>query len=168
MGLRTNFSSIAFDILLPVTDQQPVAERVAKTTVNWLYTNWKGMTFGLLFAAAALTILGSVKHRSFKSPWLNTLSGMFIGAPLGVCVNCATPIAQGMYAAGARLETALATLVSSPTLNVIVLSMAFSLLPWEIALGNVVARRHHRQRPMMKPKAILQRCCLRFRDTAKT
>jgi len=139
MGLRTNFSSIAFDILLPVTDQQPVAERVAKTTVNWLYTNWKGMTFGLLFAAAALTILGSVKHRSFKSPWLNTLSGMFIGAPLGVCVNCATPIAQGMYAAGARLETALATLVSSPTLNVIVLSMAFSLLPWEIALGNVVA-----------------------------
>ncbi len=139
MGLRTNFSSIAFDILLPVADQQPVAERVAKTTVNWLYTNWKGMTFGLLFAAAALTILGSVKHRSFKSPWLNTLSGMFIGAPLGVCVNCATPIAQGMYAAGARLETALATLVSSPTLNVIVLSMAFSLLPWEIALGNVVA-----------------------------
>lgn len=139
MGLRTNFSSIAFDILLPVADNQPIAERVAKTTVNWLYTNWQGMAFGLLFAAAALTILGSVKHRSFKSPWLNTLSGMFIGAPLGVCVNCATPIAQGMYAAGARLETALATLISSPTLNVIVLSMAFSLLPWEIALGNVIA-----------------------------
>jgi uncharacterized membrane protein YraQ (UPF0718 family) len=139
MGLRTNFSSIAFDIVLPVDDREPVTERIAKTTVNWLYTNWKGMTFGLLFAAAALTILGSVKHRSFKSPWLNTLSGMFVGAPLGVCVNCATPIAQGMYAAGARLETALATLVSSPTLNVIVLSMAFSLLPWEIALGNVIA-----------------------------
>jgi len=139
MGLRTSFSSIAFDILLPVVDAQPVIERVAKTTVNWLYTNWKGMAFGLLFAAAALTILGSVKQRSFRSPWLNTLSGMFVGAPLGVCVNCATPIAQGMYAAGARLETALATLVSSPTLNVIVLSMAFSLLPWEIALGNVVA-----------------------------
>jgi len=139
MGLRTNFSSIAFDILLPVADHQPVVERVAKTTVNWLYTNWKGMAFGLLFAAAMLTILGAVKHRSFKSPWLNTLAGMFVGAPLGVCVNCATPIAQGMYAAGARLETALATLVSSPTLNVIVLSMSFSLLPWEIALGSVIA-----------------------------
>ena len=139
MGLRTNFSSIAFDILLPVTDHQPVVERIAKSTVNWLYTNWKGMAFGLLFAAAALTVLGSVKRRSFKSPWLNTLSGMFIGAPLGVCVNCATPIAQGMYAAGARLETALATLVSSPTLNVVVLSMSFALLPWEIALGTVIA-----------------------------
>ncbi len=44
MGLRTNVSSIAFDILLPVADDQPVAERVAKSTVNWLYTNWKGMT----------------------------------------------------------------------------------------------------------------------------
>jgi uncharacterized membrane protein YraQ (UPF0718 family) len=138
MGLRTNFSSIAFDILLPVAPDEPAAERVAKTTVNWLYTNWKGMTFGLLFAAIALTILGSVSHRSFKRPWLNTLSGMFVGAPLGVCVNCATPIAQGMYAAGARLETALATLISSPTLNAIVLSMTFTLLPWEIALGNVV------------------------------
>lgn len=136
MGLRTNFSSIAFDILIPVAANEPAAERVAKTTVNWLYTNWKGMTFGLLFAAIALTILGSVSHRSFKRPWLNTLSGMFVGAPLGVCVNCATPIAQGMYAAGARLETALATLISSPTLNAIVLSMTFTLLPWEIHLAS--------------------------------
>lgn len=139
MGLRTNFSSIAFDIVLPVTAAQPVVERIVRTTINWLYTNWKGMSFGLLFAAAALTILGFVRHRSFKRPWMNTLAGMFMGAPLGVCVNCATPIAQGMYAAGARLETALATLVSSPTLNVIVLSMSFTLLPWEMALGSVLA-----------------------------
>jgi len=139
MGLRTNFSSIAFDILIPVLPDQPIAERVAKTTINWLYTNWQGMSFGLLFAAIALTILGLVKHRSFKRAWMNTVSGMFVGAPLGVCVNCATPIAQGMYAAGARLETALATLISSPTLNIIVVSMSFTLLPWEIAAGNVVA-----------------------------
>lgn len=139
MGLRTNFSSIAFDILLPVTQAQSAPERVGRTTVNWLYTNWKGMSFGLLFAAIALTILGLVAHRSFSRPWLNTLGGMFVGAPLGVCVNCATPIAHGMYAAGAKLETALATLISSPTLNVIVISMSFTLLPWEIALGNIVA-----------------------------
>jgi len=139
MGLRTNISSIAFDIVLPVADDQPIIERVARSTVNWLYTNWKGMTFGLLFAAAALTILGSIKQRSFRAPWLNTVSGMFFGAPLGVCVNCATPIAQGMYAAGTRLETALATLISSPMLNPIVLSMMFTLLPWEMAVSNVLA-----------------------------
>ncbi len=137
-GVRTNFSSIAFDIVYPVTSEQPVAERVMKSTINWGFTNWKGMVFGLLFAAAALTILGFIGQRSFKHPWLNTLTGMFVGAPLGVCVNCATPIAQGMYAAGARLETALATLISSPTLNAIVLSMAFTLLPWEMALGSLI------------------------------
>lgn len=139
MGLRTSVSSIAFDILLPVADAQPVIERAARSTVNWLYTNWKGMAFGLLFAAAALTILGAIKQRQFRAAWLNTVSGMFFGAPLGVCVNCATPIAQGMYAAGARLETALATLISSPMLNPIVLSMLFTLLPWEMALSNVAA-----------------------------
>ena len=139
MGLRTDFGAIAFDIVLPVSPEQPVWERVLRSSVNWAYTNWKGMTFGLLFAAAALTLLGGVQRRAFKHPWQNTLAGIFFGAPLGVCVNCATPIAQGMYAAGTRLETALATLVSSPTLNPIVLTMAFTLLPWEMGLGHLLA-----------------------------
>ncbi len=138
MGLRTNFNAIAFDVLLPVSDDQPVVERVAKTSVNWAYTNWKGMTFGLLFAAAVLTILGNVANRQFKRPWMNTFSGVVTGAPLGVCINCATPIAYGIYSAGARLETALAALISSPTLNAIVLTMTFTLLPWEMAFGKLI------------------------------
>ncbi|MEM7280355.1 MAG: permease [Pseudomonadota bacterium] len=137
MGVRTNITSIAFDVIAPVTANDGLVVRIAKTTANWLFTNWKGMTFGLLFSAAALTLLGTVRRRSFERAWLNTLSRMFFGAPLGVCVNCATPIAQGLYSAGARLETALATLISSPTLNVIVLSMSFTLLPWEIAFASV-------------------------------
>ncbi len=138
MGLRTSISSIAFDVITPIAAADGLLMRVVKTTANWLYTNWKGMTFGLLFSAMALTVLGTVRKRSFERPWLNTLSGMLFGAPLGVCVNCATPIAQGLYAAGARLETALATLMSSPTLNVIVLSMSFTLLPWFMAMASVV------------------------------
>ena len=83
MGLRTNVSSLAFDILLPVADDQPVVERVAKSTVNWLYTNWKGMTFGLLFAAIALSILGSIRQRSFRANWLYAVSTY--GTDLLVC-----------------------------------------------------------------------------------
>ena len=132
MGLRTDFGAIAFDIVLPVNADQPVWQRVGRSSINWAYTNWKGMSFGLLFAAAMLTLLGGLQKRSFRRPWQNTLAGMFFGAPLGVCVNCATPIAQGMFAAGASLETALATLFSSPTLNPIVLTMAFTLLPWQL------------------------------------
>ncbi len=44
-------------------------------------------------------------------------------------VNCAVPIAQGIRAAGGRVETMLAVMVSSPTLNVIVLTMLLSLFP---------------------------------------
>lgn len=138
MGLRTSITAIAFDTVVPVNAAEPLIVRILKSSLNWAYTNWRGMTFGLLFAAAALTILGSVRRRSFASPWLNTLSGVLAGAPLGVCVNCATPIAQGLFAAGARLETALATLMSSPTLNVIVLTMSFTLLPWELAATKLV------------------------------
>jgi uncharacterized membrane protein YraQ (UPF0718 family) len=134
MGLRTNFGELAFEIVLPVTQDQALLERVVRSSINWAYTNLIGMLFGLLFAAAILTVLSTIKSKSFKQPWLNTLSGILFGAPLGVCVNCATPIAFGIYSAGARLETALASLFSSPTLNVIVLTMAFTLLPWEMAL----------------------------------
>jgi uncharacterized membrane protein YraQ (UPF0718 family) len=139
MGLRTNFGELAFEIVLPVKPEQAFIERVVRSSINWAYTNMIGMTFGLLFAAAALTILSNLKSRSFKQPWLNTLSGTLIGAPLGVCVNCATPIAFGIYSAGARLETALATLIASPTLNIIVLTMTFTLLPWQMALSKLLA-----------------------------
>ena len=57
-------------------------------------------------------------------------SSAVIGAPLGVCVNCAAPIAKGLHAAGTRLETTLATMISSPTMNMIVLTMVFALMPW--------------------------------------
>ena len=138
MGLRTNFGEIAFNVILPVADDQVLIERIARSSVNWAYTNLQGMTFGLLFAAAILTILSSVRRRQFQAPWLNSVAGVAIGAPLGVCVNCATPIAFGIYSAGARLETALTSLVASPTLNAIVLTMAFTLLPWEVATAKLV------------------------------
>ena len=66
MGLRTQFSEIAFDTLLPVAAQQGFLERVLRSSVNWAWTNWKGMFFGLLFAAAALLILGSPASQKFR------------------------------------------------------------------------------------------------------
>ncbi|MCG8667865.1 MAG: FG-GAP-like repeat-containing protein [Pseudomonadales bacterium] len=138
MGQRTTISSIAFDVVLPVSSDQPYLERVARSAANWAYTNWKGMTFGLIFAAAFITflrLLPSFADSRFK--FINALKGMVIGIPLGVCANCSTPIAHGMVRAGTKLETALATLMSSPTLNIIVLTMTFSLLPFHVALAKV-------------------------------
>ena len=105
---------ISFDIVFPVSPEMPVLERIAKSTVNWLDTNKKGMTFGVLIAAAFLTLFGYLQRRSFKGGFSNSVLGLAMGAPLGVCVNCAAPIARGLYAGGVRAETALGTMIARP------------------------------------------------------
>ncbi|OAN73549.1 hypothetical protein A8B78_18310 [Jannaschia sp. EhC01] len=93
------------------------------------------MTFGLAFATVVLAgfpVLKSFLHTSLSS-FRASMVGTFMGAPLGVCVNCATPIAFGLYRGGARAETVLATMISSPSLNVVVLSMTLALFPLHVA-----------------------------------
>jgi uncharacterized membrane protein YraQ (UPF0718 family) len=62
---------------------------------------------------------------------------MAIGAPLGVCVNCAAPIAKGIYQAGARAETTLSAMMASPTMNIVVLTMLFSIMPFYLAVTKI-------------------------------
>lgn len=97
------------------------------------------MTFGVLFGACLLTDLSLVRYRSFNNAFADSALGATIGAPLGVCVNCAAPIAQGLHNAGTKLETTLSALIASPTLNVIVVSMSFALLPTYMASIKLVA-----------------------------
>jgi uncharacterized membrane protein YraQ (UPF0718 family) len=61
--------------------------------------------------------------------YLNTLKGIMTGAPAGVCVNCAVPIACGITRGKANIESALSFMFSSPTLNFVVISMIFFGLP---------------------------------------
>ena len=125
---------LSFETLLTVDQSMPMWKKIAFTTINWVKTNQKGMTFGILFGAAFLTLIRYLPVRSFSGRFANSALGMAIGAPLGVCVNCAAPIAKGMYSAGARAETTLSAMIASPTLNVVVLTMAFALFPIEIAV----------------------------------
>ncbi|WP_069301098.1 FG-GAP-like repeat-containing protein [Neptunicoccus sediminis] len=130
--------SLSFEAKYPILDSMPVWEKIGLSTLNWLHTNKNGMTFGLLFGAAMLTFFGYLRQRSFKGGYLNSLLGLFIGAPLGVCVNCAAPIAKGLYAAGMRAETTLSAMVASPTLNAVVMTMLISLLPLYMVVTKVV------------------------------
>lgn len=138
MGSDTSIQAIGFETIISADANASIAEMVAVNAVNWAYTNWRGMLFGLLIGALLLCILPFLQKFKFKNPILNSLNGVLIGAPLGVCANCATPIAKGMIASGTRSETALATLVSSPTLNIVVLTMSFSLLPMHLAIIKVL------------------------------
>lgn len=128
---------LGFEALFPLTDDMSVIERIFYSTLNWIDTNKKGMSFGVLFAAAFLTAATYLKQRGFKRGFANALLGLFLGAPLGVCVNCAAPIARGMYSAGLRAETTLAAMIASPTLNAIVLTMLFSILPFYMAVMKI-------------------------------
>ena len=87
------------------------------------------MAFGLMIGACLLTLIGMVPARGHRNGFVNTLTGVAVGAPLGVCVNCAAPVAKGMHDGGARLETTLATMFSSPTLNIVILTMLFAIFP---------------------------------------
>jgi uncharacterized membrane protein YraQ (UPF0718 family) len=124
---------LGFEAARPVGETDGFASRVQDTTLNWISTNQRGMAFGLAMAAACMTLLRRLGRARFRGGFANTLLGVVIGTPLGVCVNCAAPIARGLHAAGTRLETTLAAMISSPTLNFVVLAMLFAMFPLYIA-----------------------------------
>jgi hypothetical protein len=126
--------ALSFDALMPVTPAMSLMTRIGHTTVNWMWTNRVGMTFGICFGAAMLTLLATLPRIRMKTAAGNTLLGALGGMPLGVCANCVAPIGRSLFVAGASPNTVLAAMISSPTLNVVVLSMAFALFPLKIAL----------------------------------
>ena len=69
--------------------------KVAYTTLNWYETNWRGMAFGLILAAGFFPLLKYIPRQSSDRRFRNSFMGMFVGTPLGVCVNCVAPIAKG-------------------------------------------------------------------------
>ena len=129
LGLRNITQGLAFEQIVIYDPGYHIFFKILVSFLNWCYTNWKGMVFGILLAASTLTLFQSMSYRPSKYRLLNMLQGLFLGFPLGVCVNCATPVAQGMNRAKMPLETLLSTLFASPSLNIVVLSMMFSLLP---------------------------------------
>src|SRR6201997_2801242 len=76
---------LSFDAKMPVSSDMPLATRIGRTSVNWMWTNRVGMTFSLFFGAALLTLLPLLPRRRFQSAAANTALGAITGVPLGVC-----------------------------------------------------------------------------------
>jgi uncharacterized membrane protein YraQ (UPF0718 family) len=120
--------------IVSVDMQAPFVKRWALTTVNWVHANMRGMGFGLAISAMVLTLLAYFPLvRRGPGPWSNSAVGVAIGVPLGLCVNCSAPVFKSALRSG-RIETAFALMLSSPTLNIVTLSMVFSLFPLYMAL----------------------------------
>jgi hypothetical protein len=103
---------LSFDALMPVKPEMSLPVRVERTAINWIWTNRIGMTFGICFGAALLTLLVMLPGVRFKSAAGNTFLGAVVGMPLGVCANCVAPIGRGLFLGGASPATVLATMVS--------------------------------------------------------
>ncbi len=131
-------SPLGFERSFPEPPRDQTLKHIGWTSVEWALTNRQGMTFGLLLAAGMLTILPLLR-RARGGKFAGAIQGMLVGTPLGVCVNCAAPIAQGMLKGGSRVEIALATLFSSPSFNVIVLGIVLSIFPWYLATLKIVS-----------------------------
>jgi len=137
LGGRVDLDALGFDHVLTAAVTDPLGWRVIANFVNWAATMKLGMVFGVVFAAALLTLLQGLSLGTSRRRWINTLKGIAIGAPLGVCANCAAPIGQGLQASGERVETVTATIISSPSLNVVVLALVFGLFPFHFAATKV-------------------------------
>lgn len=123
--------------ILEVKATDPFWQKVFYTTVNWLNDNKTGMAIGVFLGAIFLTIFRTMKPVSGDNRWLNSLYGFIIGTPMGVCVNCAAPIFKGVLRSQ-RVETAFSMMFSSPTMNVIVLTMTFSLFPFYMGVVKIL------------------------------
>lgn len=131
--------AISFDAFLKVSPEMPAPTRVMRTSVNWLYTNRFGMYFALPFGAAMMTLLaGMAVPKRFSSAAGNVLCGAVAGAPLGVCTNCSTPVAQSLLVGGASTRLTLAAMISSPSFNPVIVAMVFVLFPLPLAAMRLV------------------------------
>jgi uncharacterized membrane protein YraQ (UPF0718 family) len=129
---------LAFEASIQIQPNDGTMERIVYTTINWIETNLEGMAFGLMIGACLLTLISMVRVRGHRNGFVNTMIGVAVGTPLGVCVNCSAPVAKGLHDGGARLETTLATMFSSPTLNIVVLTMLFSIFPLYLTVIKLV------------------------------
>jgi uncharacterized membrane protein YraQ (UPF0718 family) len=142
MAGEVALDALGFDTWIEVREDDSFARKLYGTTVNWIATNRIGMTFGVLFGGALMTVFSIVRRR--REPKLSYVDGVkasalgvVSGAPLGVCVNCAAPIAHGLVAGGSRFETALSAMMASPTMNGVALFLLFTLFPLHVALVKI-------------------------------
>lgn len=72
-------------------------EKVWGNFINWIWSMKIGMSFGLAMGALLHTVFEFYPPKFGKSVYINTLKGIAVGAPAGVCVNCAVPVAAELH-----------------------------------------------------------------------
>lgn len=138
--VERDVGALSKDKMLSTDDLTTNVSMVFSTALNWLDTNKIGMGFGIIFAAAILLLMEQSSLLSLgisRRGLRGVFSGLVIGAPLGVCTNCAAPVSLGIKKAGGSYETSFTTLIASPSLNPIGLAIIFLVLPSTLGIMRV-------------------------------
>ena len=67
---------LSFEARYQLDPGWPLWKKIGYTTINWIYTNRRGMMFGVIFGAAFLTLLRYLPKKSFGSGYANALLGL--------------------------------------------------------------------------------------------
>lgn len=107
--------------------------------LDYLNTVWFTTLLGLLIAGAVITFLSDfVQTRLRGSSFRQHLGGVLLGIPNMFCTCCAATTLPGLRKAGAGFGASLAFFVAAPSLNIVVILLAFQLLPLKLAIIRVL------------------------------
>lgn len=108
-------------------------------TLDYLNAVWFTTILGLFIAGAAVAFLPNLLQNRLKGNGLaQQLAGMVLGLPNMLCSCCAAGAFAGLRKAGASLGPALTFFVTAPALNLVVILLAFELLPLKLAVARLV------------------------------
>ena len=110
--------------------------------LNFIAANVYGMSFGIILAGIAKTyfeLRSKTQNNVSNSFFKRIFNGWIIGAPLGLCVNCATPLGMTLQKQKKDPLLAITAMIASPTFNIISLVMVFNLFPFRFFLIKVLA-----------------------------
>ncbi len=108
-------------------------------TLDYLNAVWFTTILGLFIAGAAVAFLPKLLQNRLRGNGLaQQLTGMVLGLPNMFCSCCAASAFAGLRKAGASLGPALTFFVTAPALNLVVILLAFELLPLKLAVARLV------------------------------
>lgn len=138
--LDRDVGMLSKDAMLMTHNVKGSFELFLTASIDWFDTNKIGMTFGFFFSASILLLLEQsvfLRERGLKNGFQGVLSGLLLGMPLGVCTNCATPVALGLNKSGVSDDASFTTLIASPSLNPLGMGMLFFLFPFELGVMRI-------------------------------
>ena len=118
-----------------------VVVKVAKSCANFWEANATGMTFAIIIAGAALSLLLSWKKleellaiKGIKGAALGSIFGM----PLNMCANCSAVAGVGLTSQGGSAEATLGVILGGALLNIIGIVTMFGLFSPTVVISRIV------------------------------